>query len=535
MICDLNDYEDNATIATEICIVGAGVAGLTIAREFLGEGREVLILESGGKKDESRTQRLYESDVAGMPHEGVHNGRFRIFGGSSTRWGAQLMTFESLDFSDRAYVGCDAWPISFQTVCDYYRRAEDVLSVNSLSYEEDLWSGFKAKPLEFDRRKLKYRFSKWASFKNRNLAKSIGADCASSRNVTVLLHANLMEVIPRPNGTAVSHLRIRSLSGREAKVEAKRYVICCGAIETARLLLASNSVMPGGVGNDRDMVGRYFQDHISVRAARLDPGERARFTATFDPFVRASTMHSCKVAMSEEMQRQNRCLNVMGHVVYGFTEESGLYELRKILRAVQSRRNPIPSPMGAWRILRYSSDIFRMVFGQFLARRRLSPKFAKCHLDIECEQAPSRDSRVFLSTEKDELGMPRTVLDWRITDLEKHSVQQYIKVFRSEWERMGLGVAKWEESIFDPGNKWWDVCRDTYHHAGTTRMSSDPGQGVVDANLRVHGFDNLYIGSTSVFPSSSCANPTLTMMALCIRLADHWKAQESVIGTGAGV
>jgi choline dehydrogenase-like flavoprotein len=213
----------------------------------------------------------------------------------------------------------------------------------------------------------------------------------------------------------------------------------------------------------------------------------------------------------------------MGHVVYGFTEESGLYELRKVLRAVQSRKNPIPSPMGAWRILRYSSDIFRMVFGQFLARRRLSPKLAKCHLDIECEQAPSPDSRVSLTGRVDALGMPVTDLHWKLSELEMHSVASYISLFRQEWDRLSLGKAEWNRSVFEDGDAWMETCRDTYHHAGTTRMSKDPAQGVVDTDLRVHGFDDLYIASTSVFPTSGCANPTLTMMALCMRLADRLK------------
>lgn len=523
MIRGLDECADNATISADICIVGAGVAGLTIAREFLGSNVSILILESGGKKDESRIQRLYESDVVGLPHEGVHNGRFRVYGGSSTRWGAQLMTFEQNDLDARAHVSGEAWPVNLHEIQQYYRRAEDVLSMNALSYEEDLWSDLGVDPLGFDRQKLKYRFSKWAGFNNRNLAKSIGVDCASARNVTTLLHANLLEIVPSENGAAVECLKVGSLSGRKATISATRYVICCGAIETARVLLASDKMIPSGVGNDNDLVGRYFQDHISVRAATLDPSDRARFTATFDPFMRGNTMHSCKVVMTEEMQKEKRCLNVMGHVVYGFTEESGLYELRKILRAVQSKRNPIPSPLGAWRILRYSSDIFRMVFGQFLARRRLSPRFAKCHLDIECEQLPSRDSRVMLSREKDELGMPKTMLDWRITDLEKHTVREYLHIFRSEWDRLGLGKAKWEASIFDDGDEWLGVCRDTYHHAGTARMGLSPADGVVDRDLKVFGFSNLYIGSTSVFPTSSCANPTLTMMALCVRLSDHLK------------
>lgn len=528
MISDLEKYEDGQTIEADICIVGAGVAGLTIAREFFGTDVSVLILESGGKKDETRTQRLYDSDVVGLPHEGVHNGRFRVFGGSSTRWGAQLMTFQEIDFANREYAEGGAWPISYECVSSYYHRAEAILKVNDFSYDENLWEELGADPLAFDRDKLQYRFAKWAGFRNRNLARTLGPDCATSANVNTLLHANLMEIVPLPDGSSVDHLRVRSFSGKEAKIVGKRYVICCGAIETARILLASNRIIPSGIGNDHDLVGRYFQDHISVRAARLKPNARTKFTATFDPFFRGDTMHSCKVAMSPEAQQRNQSLNVMGHVVYGFTEESGLYELRKILRAVQSKSNPIPSPIGAWRILRYSSDIFRMVFGQLLARRRVSPKFAKCYLDIECEQAPSRDSRVTLSDEKDEMGLPKTRLDWRISDLEKKSVQQYVQLFKSEWERLELGSAQWDESIFEEGDAWLDVCRDTYHHAGTTRMSANPSEGVVDENLKVHGFDNLYIGSTSVFPTSSCANPTLTMMALCLRLADHWKERDAV-------
>jgi choline dehydrogenase-like flavoprotein len=280
------------------------------------------------------------------------------------------------------------------------------------------------------------------------------------------------------------------------------------------------------VGNDHDLVGRYFQDHVSVRAGQLHPNDRKRFTETFDPFLREGTLHSCKLAMTPEAQDRFDCVNVMGHVVFGFTEESGLYELRKILRAVQSRKNPLPSPMGAWRILRYSSDAFRMVFGQFLARRRLSPRLAKCHLDIECEQVPSPHSRVMLSNEVDELCMPRAILDWRVTDIERETVRKYCELFGSEWERLLQGRVDWVPGLFEDDRKWESACRDTYHHAGTTRMSSDPAQGVVDADLKVHGISNLYIASTSVFPTSSCANPTLTMMALCIRLADYLKIHE---------
>ena len=523
MILDFDKLEPGTLLEADICVIGAGVAGLTLAREFQGSGMKILLIESGGRKDEIDTQRLYESDVIGMPHDGIHNGRFRVFGGSSTRWGAQLMTYETLDFEPREHVPESGWPLAYDEVAAYYKRAQAVLRVNDDSFEEDFWETAGITPLPFDREILHYRFSKWAAFRHRNLARTIGPDCEKSDHIDVLLHANLAEIKLEENGKSVAALVVRSLAGREGLVKARRYILCCGAIENARLLLASCSTAPNGVGNDHDLVGRYFQDHVSVRVARLYPDDRKRFTETFDPCLRAGTMHSCKVAMTPSAQRRFACVNVMGHVVYGFTEESGLYELRKILRAVQSKRNPLPSPMGAWRILRYSNDAFRMVFGQFLARRRLSPRLAKCHLDIECEQAPSPDSRVTLSGERDAMGMQRVKLDWRITDTEKATVKKYCELFGEEWQRLALGRVAWEPGLFEDDNKWKSACRDTYHHAGTTRMHNDPAHGVVDTDLKVHGISNLFIASTSVFPTSGCANPTLTMMALCIRLADRLK------------
>jgi choline dehydrogenase-like flavoprotein len=232
-------------------------------------------------------------------------------------------------------------------------------------------------------------------------------------------------------------------------------------------------------------------------------------------------MHSCKVAMRPELQRRLGCTNVMGHVVYGFTEESGFYELRRIMRAIQSKKNPIPSPMGAWRLLRFSNDALRMLFGQFLAKRRVSSRFARSYLAIDCEQAPLFESRITLGDKTDALGVPRAVLDWRLSDLERHTLREYMRRFRATWEAMDLGEADWSTAL--DGDSWMEECDDTYHHAGTTRMHTNARRGVVDTNLKVHGIANLYIGSMSVFPTSSCANPTLTMMALCIRLADHLK------------
>lgn len=523
MIIDLEKKTIDKSYEYDICIIGSGVAGLSIVNEFINDSTRVVVLEGGGNKDESRSQKIYQSDVVGEEHDGVHNGRFRVFGGTSTRWGGQLMTYRRDDLEYRDYITNSGWPINYDSLAPYYKRAESIMKVNDLSYECDLWDELKVKPVPFISNNFIYRFSKWASFKNRNLAKTTGRILEKSRNIDVLLHANAVEIVLKSDQKEVESIKVKSFSRDVIYVKSRYYIVCTGTIETARLLLASKSLNPRGVGNDFDNVGRYFQDHISYRAARLYPTDPKSFSNTFNPYYRGKTMHSCKIDMSKTMQSKHRSTHVMGHIAYSFSEESGLYELRRVLRAIQSKKNPIPSPIAAWRILRIADDFVRLFLGAWFRKRRLAPKKSKCYLFLEAEQMPRRDSRVMLSDELDELGMPRTILDWKISDDEKHAMQLYMDNFKSEWERLNLGKAKWSDEIYNDGHEWIGKSSDTFHQTGTTRMSVRPEDGVVDPDLKVHGVNNLYIGSCSVFPTGGTANPTLTMMALCIRLSDHIK------------
>jgi len=525
MIFDFENLDDHSVLDTDICIVGSGVAGLLLAKEFLNTDTKVLVLEGGGKKDELQSQKLYQSDVVGLEHDGVHNGRFRVYGGSSTRWGGQLMTSRKQDFETKDYIPFSGWPISKNELDSYYPRAEAIMRVNDKSYESDLWNDLDTQPIHFNSDSFQYRFSKWASFKNRNLAKYVGPLCKISSNVNILLHANATEIMLNNESDSVESITIKSYKGKQASIKAKTFIICAGTIDTARLLLASKSTSKNGVGNDNDLVGRYFQDHISYRVARLKPTETKTFSETFSPFYRSSTMHSCKLDLSPQAQDEQKCSHVMGHVVFDYSEESGFYEFRRVLRAVQSKKNPLPSPMGAWRMLRFVDDLFRLVVGALIVGRRFAPKSSKSYLQLEVEQYPNPESRVMLSEDTDELGMPRVILDWQLTGDEKQSMKNYINLFKPDWNRLNLGDANWEiaKDLFEEGDEWLKECRDTYHQTGTTRMSNNPDEGVVDSNCKVHGINNLYIGSCSVFPTGGTANPTLTMMAICMRLADFLK------------
>jgi hypothetical protein len=430
-----------------------------------------------------------------------------------------------VELSARSHVPDSGWPIGLSEIEPFYPRAERVMGVNSLPFGEDIWPMFGVASPAFDPRWLRARFSKWARTNRRNLAQTLGARLARSGNVDVALHANAVEIELERASNRVGVIRIRNYAGREARIRATHFVLCCGTIEVARLMLASRAMAPAGVGNDHGLVGCYFQDHLSVRAGQIHPANEASFRRMFEPFFQAGTMHSCKLELAPAAQARLKSLSAMGHVVFEPDEDSGFYELRRMIRAVQAGHNMLPTPTRAWRLLRDADDLVRLACAVYLRRRLRAPRRSRCYLHIDIEQAPVSTSRVHLAKRVDPLGVPHALVEWRVNGSEKETVQTYARVIEREWRRAGLGRIEWTPRLFASGDAWLEDARDIYHHAGTTRMSEDPRAGVVDSRLKVHGIANLYVASCAVFPTLGSGNPTLTMMALCARLADHLKAE----------
>jgi choline dehydrogenase-like flavoprotein len=543
MIVDINELGPVDVQSADVCIVGSGAVGITMAREFIGTTHSIILLEGGGQAFESRSQEPYRSEIAGLHHDGVHNGRVRVVGGTTTLWAGQSLPLWDMDFQRRDWVANSGWPLDKRTLRPFYRRAEEVLQIPHATYEAaDLPDRGDSLPAYQGDAIVTY-FSQFAA--TPNFAQMYRARLKAAKNVTLLTHANAVALEATPDATSIRQLLVRSFQGKELRIRAKMFVICCGGIESARLLLASDSVEPNGIGNRHDMVGRFFQDHPGV-AIPVRPLDHKRFSQWYGSFRKGDIRHCIKYAASETLQREKGILHVGGEVFYPISFAvtaaklfagafSQMFRKKRETTEAQDDPNAV-QPASQTRMFNALATVAqrldqvgktaffrRYVLGKVVSLAALQP-----HVGFSVEQEPNPFSRVTLSREIDSLGMRRTVLDWRLTKSEGRSIAIFAQALSDEWRKLGLAE-------FDPddlqiagreqGEHGGFI--DASHHMGTTRMGADPTTSVVDPSCRVHGYANLYIGSSSVFPTSGFSNPTLTTLALCLRICDEIKTKLS--------
>jgi choline dehydrogenase-like flavoprotein len=511
----------------DLCIVGAGAAGLALAAEFLGTPWRVIVLESGLREPDALGDDLNLLESVGLRHDGWRDGRVRSLGGTTRAWGGQLVPMRASELAPRSWVPGSGWPLELQELEPYYRRAERVLRIEGPPYDETVWRRFGITPPAFDPAQFRVRFSQWASLGRRNFAVLWRRELDRSNNVSVLLDATAVALECASGGEHCDAVRVRARSGREARVHARSFVLACGAIETARVLLASTGSGANGVANSSGLVGRFFQDHVSYVAGEVEPASRQAVQNLFDPRYVGSTMYSVKLEPTDAVMRCEGWLNAMGHLAFQIPEALGWMELRRILRSLQAGRPALPSPDEALALLRGSVELTRLVLTRYFANRRRSPGAGSIRLLVDSEQAPNSESRVTLDGRADPLGMPRARLEWRITDLERKTLTGFATRIAAEFHRLGLGTIRLADA---PDFELRDVpgaARDIFHHMGTARMSDTPRSGVTRADLRCHDVDNLFVAGAAVFPAGGIANPTFTALALSVRLADHLKYEQS--------
>jgi choline dehydrogenase-like flavoprotein len=548
MIQDALQLEDNASIATDICIVGAGAAGITLALELAGTGVSVLVLESGGSKLEKRTQRLYEGAVVDERlHSPPHRYRQRRFGGTTTIWGGRCAPFDEIDFEARDYMPLSGWPFGRETLLPFYPRANHLCEAGEFEYRASsafreplrpMIDGFQSGHFSTDSLE---RFSRPTDFGARYVEK-----LRSAANVRVLLHANATTFRMHPNSEAIAALSVSTLGGKRFEVRASRFVLAAGGLEVARLLLANRDTWSEGIGNQYDVVGRYYMCHIAGTVGTLKqngPGDRV-----WHGYDVSDEGIYCRrrLALTAQTQRQLRIGNFVARLHHPRITDPA--HRTAVLSALQLAKGMISYEYGkrlhggertslrTW--MRHVGNVARapgevLAFGhhmlrdRFLAKRKFPSIIVKStaghySLDFHAEQEPAASSRATLLNERDELGMPRLLVDWRYTPADVVTVREAVHLFATDIERSGIGRFE-----YDPDSIELEMSRyGAYggHHLGTARMGNDPRTSVVDANCRVHGLGNLYVAGGAVFPTSSQANPTLTIVALALRLAGHLRA-----------
>jgi choline dehydrogenase-like flavoprotein len=515
LILDFDRLRDETPVLdADLCIIGAGAAGITLALEFLDGHHRVLLVESGGTRYDEEAQPTGEFDCADdFMRRSLRMGRARALGGTTTLWAGQVMPLDEIDFERREWVPGSGWPFERSELDPYYRRAERVLRLTPSSYAEDAWPVRSPRPPEFDQPKVRFRFARFSPAPD--LGRIYRAALERASNVTVLLHATAVQLVP--GSAAVNRAELRSLSGRRASATARQFVLCCGAVETARVLLASN------VGNE--LVGAYLQEHPHIKL-RVQPADRRSFQAMFNTRRVDGARYYPKVAAAGELQRRECILNVGGDVCYDLDPDSAVESAKLILRATRKRELRARVPAAFQNIATRPHELVTAAYGSLVLKQKLSEGRGPISVSIQCEGLPDAKNRVSLGSETDALGMPRAVVHWRLSELERRSIEVFSGVLADEFRRHRLG--KLDLSPFplpeDPALLSRSVAPG-FHHMGTTRMDDDPGLGVVDRHCRVHGLENLHLGSTSVFPAGGYSNPTLTMMALCVRLADRLKGE----------
>ena len=514
MHIDLEQAATGTSFHSTVCVIGGGIAGLILAMRLARRGIDVHLLEAGGLQFEQRSQDLYRSEMTAGNHRGSNDGRFRTYGGSSTQWGGQILPFTSDIFNPPAGSPSTRWPIGESDLTPYYDDVQAILGVDPLPFSADLLPalGHSAPKPSPD---VQLRFAKWTPFKKRNLALTIGSEALAHLSVTVFSHANAASLTTDPaDSRRIRSVRVLNYARQEFTFTASHFVLCAGTVESSRLLLCSPSVP-----NPHDQIGRYFHDHVAYHAARLDSPARERAVDLVGPFYVDGTIHSCKFEATPELRAREAFFAVMAHVVVLEPDDSGTAAIRNMLRSVQSGRIKEAIGTNLLPMLRGAGDVLRLLIYARFKRRRAVSKRAELRLNIDVEQAPNPDNRIRLSASNtDALGLPTTIVDWKIGTPEQDSAARYAYIIQDYLRTLGLSSLEWNQSVV---NHTTPFMLDTNHAMGGLRMGDDPATSVVDRNLAFHGLDNLHVASCAVFPSGSSSNPTFTMMALTLRLADR--------------
>ena len=510
-------------VRSQVCVVGAGIAGLILARKLALGGIDVVVLEAGGHAIEERQQRLFAAaGLKGKMHVGTTEERFRVFGGSSVRWGGQV-----LGMSRDAARG---WPVGWEELVPFSEEAEQLLEVGELPFEAADFFAAIHSPLPrllTELQEVDARVSKWMAFPRRNLAPTLGKELLD--RARVYLHAQVVELLLAPSRTRIEAVIVRNRAGARIRFEAEHFVLAAGTVETSRLLLASRSVASEGVGNANDQVGRNFHDHVTLPAATLKGAARTRVVSELRPWVffnggatdmRGGTLHSVKLEASCRLRERLELNPILAHVAIVEPEGSGIAVVRQLMRSSQKGDLRKGLATHALQIPGAMLEGARMALGAKLQHRRFISDRAMLQLQFNVVQdVPSR-SRITLGQEMDAYGLPQVVVDWRVTAQELGTMRRYAAHLKAQFEAMELSGVEWSAEMLAEDEPLAGL-EDARHAMGGTCMGSDPRTSVVDTEMTVHGVENLSIAGASTFPDGGAQLPTLTMMALSLRLAER--------------
>jgi choline dehydrogenase-like flavoprotein len=496
----LNSFIDARTLPTgtqlapDLAIIGGGPAGITLALALAHTPIRMMLFESGGLDFDPATQALYGGSEEGVRYLPLDGSRLRYLGGSTNHWGGWSRPLDPIDFEKRDWVPYSGWPFGIEALRPHFKRAQSLIEAGAWHYDRASELAQEIAPL------LSLAdggvYTSWFQFsKTRgdvlptHFGQRYAEDLKRIPNLKVFLNANATALDLSANAASLETIAMATLNGKHFTVRPKLTVVATGAIENARLLLASDKVVIAGVGNDNGLVGRFFADHPIPRdTATLVSfsGELASYYGNSaqmgDAILRAA------FSPTEDFRRTKKVLGSL-------TTVENLVELNEIDKAA--------------------------IITAALALGADASNAKAFSLGCGLELQPDPERRLVLTGERDALGMPRLKLINRVSDRDFQRYRDTMKELGRQLLAAGSGMIRLN---YDARDEWINALDWGDHHLGTTRMHTDPKQGVVDANLKVHGIANLYVAGSSTFPTYSASNPTLNLVALTLRLAGHLRS-----------
>lgn len=519
-IFQLTTSSDDLSRSAPVCIIGAGIAGLLLARKLAQNGQRVIVLESGLGSQQEEPQQLNEIEDAGGRYRRALSGRYRALGGTSTRWGGRMIPISDHEIDTRSYLSLPGWPFPAADLAPYRTEIERLFGVVGGSYEDDLAGRNEPSGVFLrDDPDLATRWAKCPTFRRCNLATVLRKELASLKPLEIWLDATVCGFELDPVGGRLAAVSAKSLSGRTISVKADRFVLAAGTIESTRLLLWIDAASGGRAFAACDVLGRYFQDHLKAPVATISRQDPTLSNQIFGYRFARSTRRDLHWETTAAAQREDAVCSAFAYVTMNL-DESPLGTLKRLAQGVQRRDIAFADVL---RVSRQAPLVAQAAYWRLRRHQLFVPADVGFNLQVWIEQLPQWKNRIRLAATQDRLSMPKVLLEWAPTAADERTFRAANARIKAYWARSGLDQLcplSWNEASLDPSMPIVDNAETCAHPSGSTRMGTDPKESVVDADLSCHAIPNVSVASASTFPTAGSANPTLTIMKLTLRLAD---------------
>ena len=554
MLLDAEKIQNGTTITSELAVVGAGPAGIVLALELAQAGHDVALLESGRLDFSQTIQDLGNAERFDPQfHAPMSECTRRQIGGTSTIWGGRCVPYDPIDFAHRQHIPASVWPITYEEIagyfpkaCDYFLCGKSEFDLNNLAHIEQK----SIVPGLPDEEVLTSTLERWSL--PTNFGKEYLSELKQSQRIKLYYGLTCTEILTNDNSVGVKSLQAKTLGGKNLTVECQKYILAGGALNNARLLMVSDRHHPGGIGNHSGLLGKFYMGHLSGELAVVHFTTPPKDTIFGFDRDTDKTYLRRRFSFAPEFQQERELSNTvawLGVPEFGdFSHQNGILSsayialnmpvLKHRLGASTAiRRAAIGKDRGVYaphvmNIIKDFGQILSFIpnfgYGRFIAKRKIPALFVysaanEYPLHYHSEQLPNPDSTVSLSNERDELGMRRLNIDLQFSDRDIENVVKAHHYWDWHLRNHDCGYLKYLTDDLEA--KVWSQTGDGFHQVGTTRMSEHPDEGVVGQNCNVHGFDDLFVASSSTFVTSGQANSTFTIVAFALRLADYLKQE----------